>query len=92
LGRFVDPLFKNPCFLSTPKFFIFLSGTKWESGLLQIHIYHKKILDDMKIVYGSYEIENGLFLAPMEDVSDYPFRMICKKLGADVMYSEFISS
>jgi len=46
----------------------------------------------MKIVYGSYEIENGLFLAPMEDVSDYPFRMICKKLGADVMYSEFISS
>ncbi len=46
----------------------------------------------MKIVYGPYEIENGLFLAPMEDVSDYPFRMICKKLGADVMYSEFISS
>jgi nifR3 family TIM-barrel protein len=46
----------------------------------------------MKIKYGNYEIENGLFLAPMEDVSDYPFRMICKKLGADVMYSEFISS
>lgn len=28
----------------------------------------------------------------MEDVSDYPFRMICKKMGADVLYSEFISS
>lgn len=44
----------------------------------------------MKI--GSIEIENGIFLAPMEDVSDYPFRMICKKGGADVVYSEFISS
>ena len=46
----------------------------------------------MIIKYGKYEIDKGLFLAPMEDVSDYPFRMICKKLGADVMYSEFISS
>ena len=33
-----------------------------------------------------------LFLAPMEDVSDYPFRMICKQLGADVVYSEFVAS
>jgi len=46
----------------------------------------------MTIKYGKHEINQGLFLAPMEDVSDYPFRMICKKLGADVMYSEFISS
>jgi len=46
----------------------------------------------MKIKYGKYEINQGLFLAPMEQVSDYPFRMICKRLGADVMYSEFISS
>jgi len=44
----------------------------------------------MKI--GNFEVENGIFLAPMEDVSDYPFRMICKKMGADVLYSEFISS
>ncbi len=41
---------------------------------------------------GNIHIENGIFLAPMEDVSDYPFRMICKKFGADVVYSEFISS
>ena len=41
---------------------------------------------------GNIKIENGIFLAPMEDVSDYPFRMICKKMGADVLYSEFISS
>jgi tRNA-dihydrouridine synthase B len=44
----------------------------------------------MKI--GNINIDNGIFLAPMEDVSDYPFRMICKRFGADVVYSEFISS
>jgi len=33
-----------------------------------------------------------LLLAPMEDVSDPPFRMVCKENGADLMYTEFISS
>lgn len=33
-----------------------------------------------------------LLLAPMEDVSDPPFRAVCKKNGADLMYTEFISS
>lgn len=33
-----------------------------------------------------------LLLAPMEDVSDPPFRALCKEQGADVMYTEFISS
>ena len=33
-----------------------------------------------------------LLLAPMEDVSDPPFRRLCKAHGADLMYSEFISS
>lgn len=40
-------------------------------------------------------IEIGAFpilLAPMEDVSDPPFRHVCKIYGADVMYTEFISS
>lgn len=33
-----------------------------------------------------------LLLAPMEDVSDPPFRAVCKQEGADLMYTEFISS
>jgi tRNA-dihydrouridine synthase B len=36
--------------------------------------------------------EFPLLLAPMEDVSDPPFRILCKKHGADLMYTEFISS
>lgn len=36
--------------------------------------------------------EYPLFLAPMEDVTDPSFRYICKEFGADVMYTEFVSS
>ena len=42
---------------------------------------------------GSVDLGNfPLLLAPMEDVSDPPFRYVCKKNGADLMYTEFISS
>ena len=42
---------------------------------------------------GNLEIaEFPLLLAPMEDVSDPPFRAVCKENGADLMYTEFISS
>ena len=42
---------------------------------------------------GNIELpEFPLLLAPMEDVSDPPFRKLCKMHGADLMYSEFISS
>lgn len=42
---------------------------------------------------GSIELPDfPLLLAPMEDVSDPPFRKLCKIHGADLMYSEFISS
>jgi len=36
--------------------------------------------------------EFPILLAPMEDVSDPPFRKICKKFGVDLMFTEFISS
>ncbi len=42
---------------------------------------------------GQVELGNfPLLLAPMEDVSDPPFRALCKAQGADMMYTEFISS
>lgn len=45
------------------------------------------------IKIGNIELPDfPLLLAPMEDVSDPPFRRVCKENGADLMYSEFISS
>lgn len=45
------------------------------------------------IKIGDIELgEFPLLLAPMEDVSDPPFRAVCKENGADLMYTEFISS
>ena len=45
------------------------------------------------IKIGTIELpEFPLLLAPMEDVSDPPFRAVCKDNGADLMYTEFISS
>ncbi|MDG2138709.1 MAG: tRNA dihydrouridine synthase DusB [Flavobacteriales bacterium] len=47
----------------------------------------------MSVKIGNIDIgEFPLLLAPMEDVSDPPFRALCKENGADVMYTEFISS
>lgn len=36
--------------------------------------------------------ENPVFLAPMEDVTDMGFRLMCKQFGADMVYTEFVSS
>ncbi|MFM7769743.1 MAG: tRNA dihydrouridine synthase DusB [Bacteroidota bacterium] len=45
------------------------------------------------IKIGNIELPDfPLLLAPMEDVSDPPFRLVCKEQGVDLMYTEFISS
>ena len=41
---------------------------------------------------GSITADPGLLLAPMEDISELPFRLICKELGADLIYTEFINA
>jgi tRNA-dihydrouridine synthase B len=41
---------------------------------------------------GSIEIDKPLLLAPMEDVTDQAFRIVCKRIGADIVYTEFVNS
>ena len=36
--------------------------------------------------------ERPVFLAPMEDVTDISFRLMCKRFGADMVYTEFVSA
>ena len=47
----------------------------------------------MSVKIGNIDLGNfPILLAPMEDVSDPPFRFVCKQNGVDMMYTEFISS
>jgi len=41
---------------------------------------------------GNIEIQNAVLLAPMEDVTDISFRLVCRELGADIVYTEFVNS
>jgi len=41
---------------------------------------------------GKIEIDKAILLAPMEDVTDISFRLVCRELGADVVYTEFVNS
>lgn len=59
--------------------------TQKKSEIIKYQIKRMKIGD---IEFGRYP----LFLAPMEDVTDISFRMMCKRFGADMVYSEFISA
>jgi tRNA-dihydrouridine synthase B len=38
------------------------------------------------------KVQPGLLLAPMEDVTELPFRLICRELGADIVYTEFVNA
>ena len=53
---------------------------------------HKPSIHDAQLTIGKVSVKNGILLAPMEDVTDMPFRVICKRMGADIVYTEFISS
>ena len=44
----------------------------------------------MKI--GNLKILNPLFLAPMAGITDHPFRMLCREMGAGVVFTEFVSA
>lgn len=41
---------------------------------------------------GNIELDKAVLLAPMEDVTDISFRLVCKELGADLVYTEFVNS
>ena len=45
----------------------------------------------MKIAHLTFP-DRPVFLAPMEDVTDIGFRLLCKRFGADMVYTEFVSS
>lgn len=46
----------------------------------------------MSFRIGRLEFDKPLLLAPMEDVTDASFRIICKRLGADLVFTEFVNS
>ncbi len=50
----------------------------------------KRIYKEIEIL--GKKIINPVFLAPMEGITDMPFRIICREMGADIVFSEFIAS
>jgi nifR3 family TIM-barrel protein len=46
----------------------------------------------MKLKIGNVELENNLILAPMAGVTDLPFRLLCKRQGAGLLYMEMVSA
>jgi len=47
---------------------------------------------DHELLIGELKLKNAVLLAPMEGYSDIAFRLICRSLGADLVYTEFVSS
>jgi tRNA-dihydrouridine synthase B len=63
---------------------------KCPANLLILYLEKRQ---NILVKIGPIEVgEFPILLAPMEDVSDPPFRYVCKMLGADITYTEFISS
>ncbi|MEW6749903.1 MAG: tRNA-dihydrouridine synthase [Candidatus Latescibacterota bacterium] len=47
---------------------------------------------DRTLRIGPLCVSPGILLAPMEDVTELPFRLLCRRLGADIVYTEFVSA
>lgn len=74
------------------KWFVDLQSNLKYCKQLQAFIYIQRAIYTM-VQIGNISLPDfPLLLAPMEDVSDPPFRAVCKDNGADLMFSEFISS
>jgi len=64
-----------------------------KSGMTLIKAEVEVEIKDKRLTIGNISLgEFPLFLAPMEDITDPSFRMVCKMHGADFMYTEFVSS
>lgn len=74
-----------------------LIGTSYANFQSQSYIKNPKFfitLQKIKIMrIGDFDLgDRPVILAPMEDVTDVSFRLICKEMGADMTYSEFVSA
>lgn len=58
--------------------------------LICVGMENKNIYKEIEIL--GKKIVNPVFLAPMEGITDMPFRIICREMGADIVFSEFIAS
>ena len=77
--------------LASPKLLCTRKCKEKASFPFAFHSFFRNFADKMKIG----EIEFGpqpVFLAPMEDVTDIGFRLLCKRFGASMVYTEFVSA
>ncbi len=72
---------------------VFASSVLLSNHLRKPYLCPQALTPESVAKIGNIELGDfPLLLAPMEDVSDPPFRALCKKYGADMMFTEFISS
>jgi len=60
--------------------------------LKEMNIKFHKISSLHFMNIGNLKIKTPILLAPMAGITDYPFRILCKEMGAGVVYSEFVSA
>lgn len=64
-----------------------------DARIISRETYDGNTITTSKMKIGNIEFgQNPLFLAPMEDVTDIGFRMLCKRFGAAMVYTEFVSA